>query len=394
MPTATTLASVEKHLDEQALRQLLLAGRGLVSELDPDRVLGRVLEVAMEITGARYAALGVLNRERTALERFISRGVDEATRERIGDPPTGRGVLGVLIDESRPLRLADVSAAPKSFGFPAHHPTMRTFLGVPIEIGGEPWGNLYLTEKAGGAEFDQADEEAVGVLGEWAAIAIGNARSVAAERLRLSMEAAEQERMQWARELHDETLQGLAATRLMLVTATRRAGGSVPEGIDRAIKQVDHEIAALRALISDLRPDSLDQHGIAAALRGLAERVESRVSGVQIEVLVGLPSRGRPPRALEVAIYRVAQESITNALRHGGAGRLEITLEKSNTTYELTVIDDGSGFDPERTEFGFGIMGMRERAELAGGTLVIDAASGRSTRVVLRIPVGGLETAD
>jgi signal transduction histidine kinase len=385
---------VEKHLDEQALRQLLLAGRGLVSELDPDRVLGRVLEVAMEITGARYAALGVLNRERTALERFISRGVDEATRERIGDPPTGRGVLGVLIDESRPLRLADVSAAPKSFGFPAHHPTMRTFLGVPIEIGGEPWGNLYLTEKAGGAEFDQADEEAVGVLGEWAAIAIGNARSVAAERLRLSMEAAEQERMQWARELHDETLQGLAATRLMLVTATRRAGGSVPEGIDRAIKQVDHEIAALRALISDLRPDSLDQHGIAAALRGLAERVESRVSGVQIEVLVGLPSRGRPPRALEVAIYRVAQESITNALRHGGAGRLEITLEKSNTTYELTVIDDGSGFDPERTEFGFGIMGMRERAELAGGTLVIDAASGRSTRVVLRIPVGGLETAD
>jgi signal transduction histidine kinase len=385
---------VEKHLDEQALRQLLLAGRGLVSELDPDRVLGRVLEVAMEITGARYAALGVLNRERTALERFISRGVDEATRERIGDPPTGRGVLGVLIDESRPLRLADVSAAPKSFGFPAHHPPMRTFLGVPIEIGGEPWGNLYLTEKAGGAEFDQADEEAVGVLGEWAAIAIGNARSVAAERLRLSMEAAEQERMQWARELHDETLQGLAATRLMLVTATRRAGGSVPEGIDRAIKQVDHEIAALRALISDLRPDSLDQHGIAAALRGLAERVESRVSGVQIEVLVGLPSRGRPPRALEVAIYRVAQESITNALRHGGAGRLEITLEKSNTTYELTVIDDGSGFDPERTEFGFGIMGMRERAELAGGTLVIDAASGRSTRVVLRIPVGGLETAD
>jgi signal transduction histidine kinase len=385
---------VEKHLDEQALRQLLLAGRGLVSELDPDRVLGRVLEVAMEITGARYAALGVLNRERTALERFISRGVDEATRERIGDPPTGRGVLGVLVDEPRPLRLADVSAAPKSFGFPAHHPPMRTFLGVPIEIGGEPWGNLYLTEKAGGAEFDQADEEAVGVLGEWAAIAIGNARSVAAERLRLSMEAAEQERMQWARELHDETLQGLAATRLMLITATRRAGGSVPEGIDRAIKQVDHEIAALRALISDLRPDSLDQHGIAAALRGLAERVEGRVPGVQIEVSVGLPSRGRPPRALEVAIYRVAQESITNALRHGGAGRLEITLEKSNTTYELTVIDDGSGFDPERTEFGFGIMGMRERAELAGGTLVIDAASGRSTRVVLRIPVGGLETAD
>lgn len=385
---------MEKHLDEQALRQLLLAGRGLVSDLDPDRVLGRLLEVAMEITGARYAALGVLSRERTGLERFISRGVDEATRERIGDPPTGRGVLGVLVDEPRPLRLADVSAAPKSFGFPAHHPPMRTFLGVPIEIGGEPWGNLYLTEKAGGAEFDQADEEAVGVLGEWAAIAIGNARSVAAERLRLSMEAAEQERMQWARELHDETLQGLAATRLMLITATRRAGGSVPEGIDRAIKQVDHEIAALRALISDLRPDQLDQHGIAAALRGLAERVEGRVPGVQIEVSVGLPSRGRPPRALEVAIYRVAQESITNALRHGGAGRLEVTLEESSTTYELTVIDDGSGFDPERTEFGFGIMGMRERAELAGGTLVIDAASGRPTCVVLRIPVGGLETAD
>ncbi len=382
---------MDEHLDEHSLRQLLAAGRGLVSDFDLDHLLGRIVEVAMEITGARYAALGVLNNERTALERFIHRGIGQATAERIGHQPTGRGVLGILIDEPRPLRLADVSSAPEAFGFPADHPPMRTFLGVPIEIRGAPWGNLYLTEKAGRAEFDQADEEAVGVLAEWAAVAIGNARSVAAESLRLAMDAAEQERVQWARELHDETLQGLAAIRLMLATAVRRSGESAPEGIDRAIEQIDVEIAALRALISDLRPDSLEQNGVAVALRGLAERVERRSPGAKIEVGVGSSWRERPPKSVEVAIYRVAQESITNALRHGAAERIVVSIENSDSAHQLSVLDDGSGFDPLRIDAGFGIVGMRERAELAGGTLAIDSAPGKATRVLLRIPVAGPE---
>jgi signal transduction histidine kinase len=160
---------------EGRLRRLLDVGQTLVSELDPDAVLGRILEEAQRLTGARYAALGVLDEQRKELERFDTAGVDKATHLRIGELPRGRGVLGVLIEDPRPLRLADVGRHPESYGFPPAHPAMRTFLGVPIVIRGQAWGNLYLTEKDGG-EFTQADEDAAVTLARWAAIAIENAR--------------------------------------------------------------------------------------------------------------------------------------------------------------------------------------------------------------------------
>ncbi len=380
---------MQHGLDEKALRRLLVAGRGLVSDLELDRVLANVLEAAIEITGARYAALGVLNADRSGLENFIHKGIDEQTRKRIGDLPTGKGALGILIEDPRPLRLADVGSDPRSYGFPPGHPPMKTFLGVPITIRGEPWGNLYLTEKAGGEEFNRDDQEAAIVLAEWAAIAIGNARSIAADRLRFSMEAAEQERLQWARELHDETLQGLAAIRLILATARRGGPGGLEGAVDRSLEQIDLEIASLRRLISDLRPDSLDQLGIEAALGGLAARVESRFQGVRVEVTC-TPSEGErlelPP---QIAIYRVAQEAITNAIRHGGAGAINVELERvaERAGAELRVRDDGCGFDFERAELGFGIVGMQERAALAGGTLSIESASGAGSTIRLQIPI-------
>jgi signal transduction histidine kinase len=162
--------------DQDKIRRLLDVGRSLVSELDTETVLQRILDEARMITGARYVALGVLNQHRNALERFLTSGVDAATHRAIGDLPRGRGVLGVLIEEPRPLRLAEVGRHPQSFGFPAGHPVMKSFLGVPILIRGRAWGNLYLTEKEGASEFTEADEEAAVVLAEWAATAIENAR--------------------------------------------------------------------------------------------------------------------------------------------------------------------------------------------------------------------------
>ena len=140
--------------DHHRLSRLIDVGRSLISELDLDVVLDRVLETARELTGARYAALGILDEHRRELAQFLTRGVDEETRRAIGDLPRGRGILGLLIDEPRPLRLADVGEHPQSYGFPPGHPPMRSFLGVPILIRGEAWGNLYLTEKAGG-DFDR-----------------------------------------------------------------------------------------------------------------------------------------------------------------------------------------------------------------------------------------------
>src|SRR3954454_19398737 len=163
-------------LDADRLARLLEVGRGLMAELEIEAVLDRVLVTAAELTGAQYAALGVLDDDRVELARFITRGIDEDTHRAIGDLPRGRGILGVLISEPRPLRLADVTADPRSYGFPVNHPPMHTFLGVPVIIRGEAWGNLYLTEKQAGQPFDEADGPAVMVLADWAAIAIENAR--------------------------------------------------------------------------------------------------------------------------------------------------------------------------------------------------------------------------
>jgi signal transduction histidine kinase len=162
-------------LDEHRLRELIDVGRGLVAELDQEVVLNRALEVACRLTGARYAALGVLDSNRVDLERFITRGIDEKTRETIGALPRGRGVLGLPIENPVPLRLADVGDHPRSYGFPPGHPPMGNFLGVPIVIRGQAWGNLYLTEKPDG-DFDEADEQSALILAGWTAIAVDNAR--------------------------------------------------------------------------------------------------------------------------------------------------------------------------------------------------------------------------
>jgi signal transduction histidine kinase len=378
---------VHRRLDESTLRELFDVSQGLVSDLELEEVLKRVVEAAVQITGARYAALGVLNAQRTGLDRFIHVGIDEETRERIGDLPHGRGVLGLLISEPRPVRLPDVSAHPSSYGFPPGHPPMRTFLGVPIRILERQWGNLYLTEKAGGEEFTAEDEGAVVTLAEWAAIAIGNARSVATERLRLAMDAAEHERRQWARELHDETLQGLAAVRLMLATG-RRDTERLADAVDRSIEQIDFEIAAMRNLITDLRPDSLQELGIVPALGALAARIESRSAGVEIQIETPEVFEPRLPPPSEIAIYRVVQESITNAIRHGGAARIRVLVKQLPDGVEVIVRDDGAGFVPERAEFGFGIVGMRERAELAEGHIDIESRPGNGATVTLKLPLG------
>src|SRR4051794_6688734 len=171
VPVGSKSSASTDLLGDHALRRLLDAGRSLVCELDVETVLDRVLATATEVTGARYAALGILNEQRDALERFITRGLDAPLP---GAPPHGRGLLGTLINDPRPLRVDVVADDPRSAGFPPGHPRMDTFLGVPILIRGEAWGNLYLCEKD--EPFEEADEAAVIVLAEWAAIAIENAQ--------------------------------------------------------------------------------------------------------------------------------------------------------------------------------------------------------------------------
>ena len=169
---------VNKTLEVDRLRQLIALGPALVSELDLEVLLSRLLETACSITGARYAAIGILNDQRSQLERFITLGLSEHEERAIGERPRGRGVLGVLIRDPRPLRMTEVTSHQSSSGFPRGHPPMHTFLGVPIVIRGRGWGNLYLTEKRIG-EFTESDEYAATTLATWAAIAVDHSRLLA-----------------------------------------------------------------------------------------------------------------------------------------------------------------------------------------------------------------------
>ena len=160
------------------VREVLAVAQGVLSDLDLEVVLERVVQAARELSGASYAALGLLDRSRQNLERFITVGIDQPERGRIGAWPRGRGVLGELIVNPVPLRLADIGTHPRFCGFPAEHPPMKTFLGVPVIAGGQAFGNLYLTEKTGGEEFSEQDLEAVLALADLAGVAIDRARGV------------------------------------------------------------------------------------------------------------------------------------------------------------------------------------------------------------------------
>jgi signal transduction histidine kinase len=275
--------------EESWIRRLLDVGQALVTELDQKAVLDQVLQEAREITGARYAALGVLDDRRAALEQFLTAGIDEATRSKIGDLPRGRGVLGALIEHPEPLRLADVGLHPSSYGFPAGHPVMRSFLGVPVVIRGQAWGNLYLTEKEGGGEFTEADEEAAVILARWAGVAIENARLYeTSERRRQELEKA---------------FRGLEATRDVAVAI----GGEIAlEHVLELIVKRGRALVGARSLVIMLREG---EELVVRASAGYTENVRDVRLPIAESTSGQVLQRGRPERITDVsARLRIAPQ--------------------------------------------------------------------------------------
>src|SRR3954452_3948026 len=275
-----------ENLDEHRLQRLIEAGRTLVSELDLEVLLQRLLEVAAELTGARYVALGILDPSKTNLERFVTRGIDSEQHREIGDLPRGRGVLGLLITSPEPLRLSNVGAHPESYGFPPAHPVMRTFLGVPVRIRGEVYGNLYLTEKAGGRDFTEEDERSIIILADWAAIAIDNARLYAhAEERRVDLERA--------------------VRSLEVTTAIARAVGGETD-IDRVLELIVKRARALvhaRGLLIMLAEG--DDLVVAATAGDLAEDIKGKRVPAAGTVASTVLRSGRPERVSSASDQRV-----------------------------------------------------------------------------------------
>jgi signal transduction histidine kinase len=267
----------------ERLRRLVETGIAISSELALEPLLQRLVETAVELTGARYGALGVIDRAGTGLEEFVTSGIDDGTKATIGDLPRGRGILGVLIRDQAPLRLRDLTQDPRSVGFPPGHPPMRSFLGVPVMLRGTVFGNLYLTEKAGSEEFDDDDEELVRLLAAQAAVAIENARLYAASRVwSTQLESLNEVSEALARETDLPKLLELAAERLRELLAARVVLVELPTlgGTELAVEAASGERAAA---LYGLRLDVRSSKAGLTLLRRRPERIDSLIDDPEVD---------------------------------------------------------------------------------------------------------------
>jgi signal transduction histidine kinase len=369
-------------------RALVEAGIAITSELSLDAVLQTLVRIAAELTGARYSALGVIDRSGGSLSRFLTYGVDDETRAAIGSLPRGRGILGVLIDDARPLRLDEIARDPRSVGFPPNHPPMHTFLGVPVMTRGVAFGNLYLAEKQPGGPFTDEDEEIVILLAAQAAVAIENAGSVQRDALRRAVAAQEVERRRLARELHDETGQALTSILLGLAAVERAADMEQARSAAADLRTLVVEtLQDVRRLAVELRPSALDDFGLEPALQRLGQSVHE-ASEIEVEVEARLDG-ARLPDEIETAVYRIVQEALTNVVKHAAASRVAIVVSRRDGKVVVLVEDDGRGFDLAVASGGegLGLMGMRERVELLDGTFGVDAGPTTGTTLVVELPL-------
>ncbi|TMB88525.1 MAG: GAF domain-containing protein, partial [Chloroflexi bacterium] len=261
-------------VSESRAEALLSTGLALAAELSLPVLLQRLIELAVELTEARYGALGVLSADGTHLVDFVTTGITDAERAAIGDLPHGRGILGVLIDEAHPLRLDDIAADARSVGFPPNHPHMRSFLGAPVRAHGRVFGNIYLTDKRTAPAFTAEDEAALVVLATQAGVAVANAR-LYDEVQRAQAEVARlkvlEDRERIARDLHDGIIQSLFAVGLGLQGTSAVIGDArLADRIQQAVAEIDRVIGDLRSYIFGLRPSVLAAGDLTNALEQLA----------------------------------------------------------------------------------------------------------------------------
>jgi signal transduction histidine kinase len=355
--------------------RLIEAGMILASELSLEAVLQRIIELAVEITDARYGALGVIGPDGDLME-FITTGITPEEREAIGAPPHGRGILGALIEEGKPLRLPDISADPRSVGFPPNHPKMASFLGAPILVRGEVFGDIYLTEKKSAPEFAERDERDVLVLAAQAGIAIENAR-LYQEVNRL---AVLEDRERIARELHDGVIQALFAVGMGLQgTALMSGDEELAQRLEGAVAEIDRVIRDLRNYIFGLRPGILADRQLDEALRHLGEEFQQK-TGVVTVVDVD-PAVASELTRMAADVLQLAREGLSNVGRHAEASTCRVSLYRRNHQAVLEVDDDGRGFDPETSRRGDGLTNLDARVRAVGGTFSIESAPGKGTTI-------------
>jgi signal transduction histidine kinase len=377
---------------QDALYALDRATRAIAGELDLDRVLQLMVDSARELVGARYAALGTFD-ARGRIERFITSGISDEVRRRIGPLPQGHGLLGTIIRDGRALRVPDIARHAESHGFPPHHPPMQSLLGVPIGIGSGIVGNFYLTDKIDAPEFSEADQELLERFAVHAEIAIQNARL----HQEVQKLAIVDERLRISRDLHDGIIQSIYAVSLSLEEVPdllEEDKAAALDRVDRAIDRLHTTIADIRTFIVGLGPES--DSGLAGALRSMANEM---LGGSDIELDIDVDGAnavdGRLPPEAAHELSQIAREAVSNVARHSRARHALLALAVEGDTATLRVEDDGIGFDPTRPlgSGHFGLANLRDRAAAIAGSLVLESDPGKGTRIIVRLPIAPSETA-
>ncbi len=364
---------------DDRLRRLLDAVLSIAAGLSLPVVLHQIVESACELVGARYGALGVIGDDQNLVE-FITVGANEETVEAIGHYPEGRGILGVLITDPRPLRLGDLAAHPASYGFPDHHPPMHSFLGVPVRVGHEVFGNLYLCEKRDAAEFGEDDEALIVSLAAMAAVAIDNARL----HERLEDLAVLRDRERIARDLHDKVIQRLFATGLSLQALVQRFDGPVPDQLGHAIDELDATIAEIRNAIFSLQGRTADRTNLSAAILQLVDEI-TQPAGLEPNVRIDGPLSSLLTPAIGDELLVVLGEALVNVVRHAGAGHVRISVHADARHVVLRVVDDGHGPKGDGAP-GHGLANLEIRARRLGGSCSMTADAAETT-LEWRVPL-------
>ncbi|HEX2849354.1 MAG TPA: GAF domain-containing protein [Acidimicrobiales bacterium] len=368
------------------LRRLLDAVLTIGSGLDLPAMLRRIVEAATELVDARFGALGVLDETGTHLAEFITVGLPQEARRSIGDLPHGHGILGLLIVDPKPLRLHDLREHAESFGFPANHPAMTSFLGVPVRLRDQVFGNLYLTDKKSAGDFTDLDEELTVALAAAAGVAIENARLHARVRELVLLE----DRERIARDLHDTVIQRLFATGLALQGTARLAERQdVIDRIETAVDDLDLTVKQIRSAIFGLETTR-------TAGGGLREKVLALVT--EAAGPLGFEPHVRFDGAIDTIVSRsigeqllaTLREALSNVAKHASATRVDVEVSAFDSV-ELRVTDDGVGIDPaERARVdgtGHGLKNMAARAARVGGSFEVGrGAHGHGTVIDWRVP--------
>ncbi|HVL27335.1 MAG TPA: GAF domain-containing sensor histidine kinase [Acidimicrobiales bacterium] len=374
--------SAASNAGPRSLRQLLDAVITVGSDLDLETVLRHIVESAVALVDARYGALGVLDEAGTSLAQFLTVGLEPDTYAAIGPLPKGHGILGLLIRDPKPIRLPDLSEHPDSYGFPPHHPPMKSFLGVPVRVRDQVFGNLYLTDKTTAEVFTDIDEELVVGLAAAAGVAIENARL----HIRVRELALLEDRERIARDLHDTVIQRLFATGLRLQGAARLAQRpEVAERITQAVDDLDLTVKHIRTAIFGLEASRRAAGGLRARVLSLAAEAGGAL-GHDPHVLFDGPVDNLDDE-VATEVLAVLREALANAARHARASRVEVELA-ADADVVLRVADDGRGLPPARRVGGKGLANMETRAARLGGSLQVGPGPQGGTVVEWRVPAG------